>query len=84
MAVAKPVIAAAHGGLIDIVDDGRTGYLFKPNSALALAESLEKLITNRMQRIDFGVAGRQRQRDLFSIDSQVSAIAGEIEKVTKE
>jgi glycosyltransferase involved in cell wall biosynthesis len=34
MAVHKPVIASAHGGLTDIVIDGETGLLVEPGKAL--------------------------------------------------
>lgn len=38
-AFGKPVIAAAHGGLIEIVDDGSTGLLFTPGDVQALGQA---------------------------------------------
>lgn len=44
MAYARPVIAAAHGGLVEIVEDGRSGWLVAPNDADALAAALRQVI----------------------------------------
>lgn len=39
----KPVIAAAHGGLTEIVEHGEDGFLFEPASQVALAQTIEGL-----------------------------------------
>lgn len=39
----KPVIAAAHGGLTEIVEHGQDGFLFEPASQVALAQTIEGL-----------------------------------------
>lgn len=39
----KPVIAAAHGGLIEIVDHGQDGFLFEPANQAALVQTVEGL-----------------------------------------
>ncbi len=41
---AKPVIAAAHGGLTEIVVDGESGFLFAPAEQLALAQQITALM----------------------------------------
>jgi glycosyltransferase involved in cell wall biosynthesis len=71
MAAGKPVVAAAHGGLLDIVDDNRTGLLVPPNDVDALARALRRLIDDRTLRWEFGKAGRARQMELFSLAAQV-------------
>jgi glycosyltransferase involved in cell wall biosynthesis len=40
MAYGRPVIAAAHGGLLEIVEDGHSGWLFPPNDADALRRAI--------------------------------------------
>lgn len=44
----KPVIAANHGGLKEIVDDGFNGYLFEPNSIESLVTTLDILKKNEL------------------------------------
>lgn len=71
MAAGKPVIAAAHGGLLDIVVDGETGYLIQPGNPTALAEAIAKLVSVPELRIRFGDAGRKRQADRFTLSRQI-------------
>ena len=40
----KPVVAAAHGGALDIVIPGANGELFQPLSAASLADGLDKVL----------------------------------------
>jgi len=71
MAAKKPVVASAHGGLLDIVIDGETGILVPPNDQIALANAIVKLIEDPLLRKSMGEAGRKRQRELFSIERYV-------------
>ncbi|MFH1047661.1 MAG: glycosyltransferase [Patescibacteria group bacterium] len=41
-----PVIAAKSGGIPELVEDGRTGRLFKPGDAASLAEALQRSVTD--------------------------------------
>lgn len=66
MAAAVPVVAAAHGGLLEIVEDGGTGLLFAPGDAEALANALGRLIEDSTLREALGAAGAKRQEELFS------------------
>lgn len=74
MAHGLPVIAAAHGGLTDIVVDGGTGILFEPGSASALADAIERLISDAPLRASLGSNAIIRQADLFSVDQQFFAL----------
>lgn len=71
MAAGLPVVAAGHGGLLDIVEHGETGLLFEPRQADALATAIHSLAIDASKREQLGRAGRQRQRERFSADSQV-------------
>ncbi len=66
MARGLPVIAASHGGLVEIVVDGETGRLFEPGSAAALADALAELAASPALRQRCGEAGRRRQAALFT------------------
>jgi glycosyltransferase involved in cell wall biosynthesis len=60
MAHARPVVASAVGGLLDLVVDGETGLLVPPGDRAALRASLERLIADRALRRRLGAAGRER------------------------
>jgi glycosyltransferase involved in cell wall biosynthesis len=56
----KPVVATRVGGLPDMVDHGRTGYLVPPRDAKALAEALVLLLQDKELRSQFGKNGRRK------------------------
>ena len=66
MAHGRPVVAAAVGGLLDLVVDGETGLLVPPRDAVALRAALERLLADGAQRRRLGAAGRDRARRLLS------------------
>ncbi|MBK7517654.1 MAG: glycosyltransferase family 4 protein [Betaproteobacteria bacterium] len=72
MACSVPVVAAAHGGLLDIVDDEVTGLLFQPRDAAALADALARLAGDAALRARLGAAGAARQAQHFSLAAQVA------------
>ncbi|NRB59546.1 MAG: glycosyltransferase family 4 protein [Winogradskyella sp.] len=67
----KPLIVAEHGGLLEIVKDGETGYFFKPNDIISLKNTIEKLVTNEAALLSFGEAGYKRANKFFSIDKHI-------------
>lgn len=71
MMAKKPVVAANHGGLTEIIIDNETGYLVEPNNKEAFKEALEKLILNSNLRTSFGENGFQRAIKNFSIEKYV-------------
>lgn len=56
----KPVVATSVGGLPEMVDHGRTGYIVPPRDANALAEAIVLLLQNEGMRRQFGESGRQK------------------------
>lgn len=73
MARGRPVVAAASGGIVDMVVDGRTGFLVPPGDADALAGALATLLRQPETAEAFGIAGRDRARE-FSLSAVVSRI----------
>jgi glycosyltransferase involved in cell wall biosynthesis len=71
MACALPVVAAAHGGLLDIVQHDVTGLQFEPRNVQALADALARLAADPPLRRRLGQAGAHRQAMLFSLETQV-------------
>lgn len=73
MLAKKPVIASNHGGLTEIVENEKTGYLVEPNNDKALFEAIQKLIENPNLRNEFGEKGYQRAIEAFSVEKYVTS-----------
>jgi glycosyltransferase involved in cell wall biosynthesis len=67
MQFALPVVSTSEGGIPDIVEDGRTGYLCPPQDARALADSLEPLLRDKSLRRRMGAAGQQKYEKEFTL-----------------
>ena len=61
-----PVVASDVGGLPELVEDGRTGFLVPVGDAQALADRILTLLRDAALRQTMGAAGRERARTLFS------------------
>lgn len=80
MVLGKPVIATKVGGIVDVVDDGKTGILVPPNDSAALANAMIKMLLDEDLRLRMGIAGREKIDARFSARTMVS----QIEKVYRE
>lgn len=67
----KPVIAANHGGLTEIVLPNETGLLFEPGNPEKLAEALGVLISDENKRKSFGIKGCERVHSEFSLKKHI-------------
>ena len=56
----KPVVATTVGGLPEIVDRGRTGYLVPPRDERALADAIVHLLRDKPLRVRMGLNGRRK------------------------
>lgn len=81
MSATKPVIAANHGGLAEIVIDGETGFLVTPGSAVELAQAIGSLVADAQLRQRFGVAGELRYRKEFTLDRYVENMMRAYEEI---
>ncbi len=58
-AMQRPVVASAHGGSLETVLHGTTGFLFTPGDHLQLRRRLEQLLANPKMAQDMGIKGRR-------------------------
>lgn len=66
MLSSKPVIAAEHGGLVEIVEHAETGILFEPGNQSKLRDALETLLSNPEKAREMGRKGKIRVETHFS------------------
>jgi len=66
MACQTAVVASAVGGIVEVVEDGKTGLLVPPARPDALAEALNRVLANPGLAREMGQAGRRRVEALFS------------------
>lgn len=64
-ACGTPVVAFRTGGLTDIVEPGKTGYLADPFDSSSLAASIYSVLDDPQRRIRLGAAARQRAEKLW-------------------
>jgi glycosyltransferase involved in cell wall biosynthesis len=82
MALGRPVVASAVGGLTDIVHHGETGLLVPPGDEGALAGALADLLSNPARTVQMGAAARQRVDTMFSAKAVVPTIEAIYQEVS--
>ena len=75
MAAGLPIVACGVGGLIDLVDPERTGVLVPPDNPAALAEAIDRLVSEPQRAARMGAAARQAVTSRYSFERMVQAFA---------
>jgi glycosyltransferase involved in cell wall biosynthesis len=75
MAAGVPVVASATGGLPELVEDERTGFLVPVGDIAALAGRLARLLDDEALRLRMGEAARRRAASSFSVDEMAARTA---------
>jgi len=66
MACETAVVASAVGGIVEVVEDGKTGILLPPSRPDELAAAIRRLLDDPAQARAMGQAGRRRVEEKFS------------------
>lgn len=69
-----PVVAYASGGVVDVVEHSRTGFLAKTGDVVELAAQVNRLLQSKELRDTMGNAGRMRVESLFTWDATVKEL----------
>ena len=70
MLLGIPVIATDTGGIPDVIDDGETGLLVEPDSPLAMAEAMKKMVRSSTLRNQLASEAKCRVSQEFSPNRQ--------------
>ena len=80
MASSKPVVATNAGGNSEVVIDGETGFIVSPKDSNALANAILSILENKEMGIRFGISGRRRIEENFSIEKMITNYQNLFEK----
>ncbi len=78
MATARPVVTTAVGGIPELIDHGREGYLTGENDDAAFADHLLDLLEWPERRLDMGRAGRSRAVSRHRVESVIATLARDL------
>ncbi len=67
MAMGRPLIGPNHGGAAEMIEHLKTGLLFTPNDARALADEIERLSINPALALQLGHDARDHALETFAI-----------------
>ena len=83
MACGKPVIASNTGGIPEIIDHGKTGFLFKQGDDKELAYYIEKLWNNQDLVINLGKEARKKAEMFYSSENYYNKLLSVYDSVLK-
>jgi glycosyltransferase involved in cell wall biosynthesis len=81
MSAEKPVVATRVGGMVNVVDDGKTGIIVDPGDENALAKAILHLIENPELRERMGKDGRKRILKLFSWEQVARSLEKQYQRI---
>ncbi|MBE0558895.1 MAG: glycosyltransferase family 4 protein [Proteobacteria bacterium] len=70
----KAVIATNHGGPVECIEDGKSGFLVEPGNPEALAEKVSFLLENKEMATWIGENARKRVEERFGIKSNMKKL----------
>jgi len=70
----RAVVAAAAGGLPEVVEHGRTGLIERPGDDAALADAVEHLLADRERRERMGAEAARSAREKFDADRVIDEL----------
>jgi glycosyltransferase involved in cell wall biosynthesis len=79
----KPIIGSRIGGIPDIIEDGKNGFLVAPRDVEALTERIITLLTDEALAAQMGRAGRKRLEQLFGWEQVISRLLETYATATK-
>jgi hypothetical protein len=83
-ATGLPVIGTRHGGIVEVVQDGKTGVLVEERDVPGLVAALRRLVLSPAERLKLGRAGSDWIHAEFDLDKQVARHAAVYERLVSD
>lgn len=80
-ACARPVIVTNVGGLPEVVENGKTGFIIEKENSDAIALALEKFISNPELKFELGINGRQKVIQEYNWDDSIKQMISVYEQI---
>ncbi len=74
MAASRPVVATRVGGLPEVLDEGRAGWLAEPEDVAGLREALTAMCADADERVRRVATARERVATLYGAERQARAL----------
>ncbi len=74
LAARRPVVATAVGGVPDVIENGRHGFLVPVGDVAAMVDALERLARDPELRDELGSAGRERVLERYRVERLVDDV----------
>jgi glycosyltransferase involved in cell wall biosynthesis len=74
MLAGRPVVASAAGGVLEIIEDGSTGWLYEPGSADALAKALRLVLDDNERAMSVAAFGQTHARENFTVAAAIRQV----------
>ena len=81
MAMAKPLVSTPAGGIPEMIDEGKNGYLIPMRDAQALADALVRVLSDPVRARAMGKASRAIVEQRFTIENMVRETENYIEQL---
>jgi glycosyltransferase involved in cell wall biosynthesis len=72
--VGRAAVGSRLGGVSDLIEDGRTGLLVRPDDPAALADAMRLLLGNPARAAAMGLAAAELARTRFDADAQIDRV----------
>ncbi|WP_404984274.1 glycosyltransferase [Chryseobacterium sp. M5] len=79
-AAGLPVVSTKHGGIVDTIIDGQTGFLVEEHDLNSMAKKMIFLLENQNIMKEFGQKGKEFIRENFSLDKHLNDVSQTIIK----
>jgi len=80
----RPVVASRVGGIVDIIEDGKTGLLVPPREPAKIQEAVERLLTDRELYNSIVQHARTHAEEHFSLEAMADKTLAVYEKAVAQ